>query len=176
MVGIKKTVTINRKVREWSKKRSNKQTLKVRKDWKLDTWRPTKKTDGVLEKLKTALMRNCTEAEACSYAWIDQSTLIDWKKQDPKFSKRVDDCKNLYKQAIKFASYERALNTKNRDSTDILFKIDPTYQDTKEIKHSWTVSLVHLARLTQEKRLENEKNVIPMDTEEEKPDLYINEE
>jgi hypothetical protein len=39
----------------------------------------------------------------------------------------------MYPQAIKFASFDRAMNEKNRDSTDILFKIDKRYSDKQDI-------------------------------------------
>lgn len=139
------------------KRKSTPQTFKVRKDWKLDTWRPTKKTDGLLGKLKEALMKGCTEAEACAYAELDQSTLIDWKNEDKNFAKQIEHWKEMYIQAIKFASYERAMNTKNRDATDILFKVDKRYSDKQDIDVKWEVSLVSIAKAMQQKRLDQEK-------------------
>ena len=129
---------------------------KVKPNWKLDTWAKPKDRKEVLSKLEYALVRNCTEWEACAYAWISQQTLIEWKKEDPKLSERIDDRKKLYKQAIKFKSYERAMNSKNKDSTEILFKIDDDYKEKKQLE-VWETSLVAIARLMQQKRLDKEK-------------------
>ena len=139
------------------KRKSTPQTFKVRKDWKLATWRPTKKTDDILQKLKYAFMRNCTEAEACAYAEIWESTLNKRKEDDPKFIEQIRAWKELYVQAIKFKSYERAMNAKNRDSTDILFKVDKSYSDKSEVEHKWQISLVDIAKEMQQKRLDREK-------------------
>lgn len=130
---------------------------KVDKNWKVMTWRPTKKTPEVLDKLKEALMKGCTEWEACAYAEIDPTTLVDRKKADPKFSLQIEHWKELYVQAIKFASYNRAINEKNRDSTDILFKIDKRYTDKQDIDVKWELSLVWIAKAMQQKRLDREK-------------------
>ena len=129
---------------------------KVKPDWKLATWRPSKQTPEILEKLKMALMRNCTETEACAYAEIDPSTLTARKNADPKFSKQIQAWKEMYKQAIKFKSYERAMNAKNKDSTEILFRIDDSYKERKEID-MWETSLVAIAKIMQQKRLDKEK-------------------
>lgn len=139
------------------KRKSTPQTFKVRKDWKLATGRPTKKTDAILQKLKYAFMRNCTEAEACAYAEIWESTLNKRKEDDPKFIEQIRAWKELYVQAIKFKSYERAMNAKNRDSTDILFKVDKSYSDKAEVEHKWQISLVDIAKEMQQKRLDKEK-------------------
>ena len=130
---------------------------KVKPDWKLDTWRPTKQTPELMEKLKYALMRNCTETEACAYAEIDPSTLTARKNADPKFSKQIQAWKEMYVQAIKFKSYERAMNAKNKDSTEILFKVDKSYSDKQDIDVKWEVSLVWIAKAMQQKRLDREK-------------------
>lgn len=132
-------------------------TYRVKENGKLDTWKPTKKTPEVLTKLQEALMKGCTEWEACAYAWITQKALIDWKNADNNFSEEIEHRKELYIQAIKFASYERAINTKNRDSTDILFKVDKRYSDKQQVDVNGTVSLVDIARQMQEKRLDKEK-------------------
>jgi len=57
------------------------------------------------------------------------------KEDDPKFIEQIRAWKELYVQAIKFKSYERAMNAKNRDSTDILFKVDKSYSDKSEVEH-----------------------------------------
>ena len=139
------------------KRKSTPQTFKVRKDWKLDTWRPTKKTDDILQKLKYAFMRNCTEAEACAYAEIWESTLNKRKEDDPKFIEQIRAWKEMYVQAIKFKSYERAMNAKNKDSTEILFKVDKSYSDKIDADIKWEVSLVNIAKAMQQKRLDKEK-------------------
>ena len=41
--------------------------------------------------------------------------------------------KKEYFYDIKKASHERAKNIKNRDSTDILFKVDKRYSDKQDI-------------------------------------------
>ena len=130
---------------------------KVDKNWKVMTWRPTKKTPEILQKLKEAYMRNCTDEEACAYAEISESALNRRKDEDPKFKEQIKHWRWLYVQAIKFASYERALNTKNRDATDILFKIDKSYSDKQDIDVKWEISLVWIAKAMQQKRLDREK-------------------
>jgi len=128
---------------------------KIRKDWKTDTGRPTKKTAEVIAKLQEAFLYNCTEEEACAYAWIDQTTFIRWKKEDEKFDQRVHWAKQQYAFAIKRASYKRAINTKTKDSTDILFRIDKRYKEEEENQNT-TVTILDIARIMQEKRLARE--------------------
>lgn len=149
MTDRKHKITVERK--------STPQTFKVRKDWKLDTGRPTKKTPEVLEKLKYAFMRNCTEEEASAYAGISYDTLNKRKAEDENFIKEIKAWRAMYVQAIKFASFERASDTKNRDATDILFKIDKSYSDKQDIDVKWEVSLVWIAKAMQQKRLDKEK-------------------
>ena len=139
------------------KRKSTPQTFKVRKDWKLDTWRPTKKTPEILNKLQDALMKWCTEWEACAYAGITQQVLVNWKNEDKNLIEQIQAWKDMYIQAIKFASYDRAMNRKNRDSTDILFKIDKRYSDKIDADIKWEISLVDIAKQMQQKRLDREK-------------------
>lgn len=150
-----KTTTIKRKTREgwwWDHAK-----YKVRKNWKLDTWRPTKKTPEVLEKLREAYKVNCTDEEACSHAWISLGTLDTRKANDPDFTRQIQWWRKEYFYDIKKASHERAQNIKNRDSTDILFKIDKSYSDKIDADIKWEVSLVWIAKAMQQKRLDKEK-------------------
>ena len=139
------------------KRKSTPQTFKVRKDWKLATGRPTKKTPEVLEKLEYALLINCTEEEASAYAWISYDTLNKRKAEDENFRQQIQAWKKMYFYAIKNASFQRSQNIKNRDSTDILFKIDKSYSDKSEVEHKWQISLVDIAKEMQQKRLDKEK-------------------
>ena len=167
MVGKPKTKIIKRPQNTlWGK--PVKAKYKVNKDWKLATGRPSKRTPEVIEKLQEAFLYNCTEAEACAYAWIDQTTFINWKKEDEKFLKRVEWAKQQYAYQIKKASYTRAVNTRTKDSTEILFRIDSRYKEKQEEKNT-TVTIMDVARIMQEKRLAREKwedaEVIDMDDE-----------
>jgi len=137
---------------DWTKAK-----YKVKKDWKLDVWRPTKKTPEVLKKLEEAYRVNCTDEEASAHAGIWLRTLNDWKEQDPEFSQQIQAWKKSYYFSIKNASFQRAQNIKNRDSTDILFKIDKSYSDKQDIDVKWEVSLVWIAKAMQQKRLDKEK-------------------
>lgn len=137
---------------DWTKAK-----YKVKKDWKLDVWRPTKKTPEVLKKLEEAYRVNCTDEEASAHAGIWLRTLNDWKEQDPEFSQQIQAWKKSYYFSIKNASFQRAQNIKNRDSTDILFKIDKSYSDKQDIDVKWEVSLVWIAKAMQQKRLDREK-------------------
>ena len=137
---------------DWTKAK-----YKVKKDWKLDVWRPTKKTPEVLKKLEEAYRVNCTDEEASAHAGIWLRTLNDWKEQDPEFSQQIQAWKKSYYFSIKNASFQRAQNIKNRDSTDILFKIDKSYSDKQDIDVKWEVSLVNIAKAMQQKRLDKEK-------------------
>lgn len=137
---------------DWTKAK-----YKVKKDWKLDVWRPTKKTPEVLKKLEEAYRVNCTDEEASAHAGIWLRTLNDWKEQDPEFSQQIQAWKKSYYFSIKNASFKRAQNIKNRDSTDILFKIDKSYSDKQDIDVKWEVSLVWIAKAMQQKRLDREK-------------------
>ena len=128
---------------------------KVKKDWKLDTWRPTKKTPEVLEKLQEAFWFKCTEEEACAYAGIHFDTLHDRMKNDKEFSDKIQLWKNAYIVNIKKASYQRAMNTKNKDSTEILMKVDKDFSDKVEVK--WEVTLVDAIAMLKQKRLEQQE-------------------
>jgi len=137
---------------DWTKAK-----YKVKKDWKLDVWRPTKKTPEVLKKLEEAYRVNCTDEEASAHAGIWLRTLNDWKEQDPEFSQQIQAWKKSYYFSIKNASFQRAQNIKNRDSTDILFKIDKSYSDKIDADIKWEISLVDIAKQMQQKRLDREK-------------------
>lgn len=137
---------------DWTKAK-----YKVKKDWKLDVWRPTKKTPEVLKKLEEAYRVNCTDEEASAHAGIWLRTLNDWKEQDPEFSQQIQAWKKSYYFSIKNASFQRAQNIKNRDSTDILFKIDKSYSDKVDANVKWELSLVSIAKQMQQKRLDREK-------------------
>ena len=128
---------------------------KIRKDGKTDTGRPTKKTPEVIKKLQEAYLYNCTDEEACAYAWISETALNDWKKKDEKFKERIHWAKQQYAFAIKRASYKRATNIKTKDSTEILFRIDKRYKEEEE-KQNTTVTILDIARIMQEKRLARE--------------------
>lgn len=52
--------------------------------------RPTKFTPEVLNKLEEAFLLGCTDKEACLMADITQQTLIEWKKDKPDFSERIE--------------------------------------------------------------------------------------
>lgn len=132
-------------------------TYKLDKRWKTQVWRKSKKTPEVLQKLEDAYRVNCTDEEACANAWISESTLNNWKAEDEKFLEQIRQWKKSYVYEIKKASFERAINTKNRDSTDILFKIDKSYSDKKDIDFKGQISLVDIAREMQQKRLDKEK-------------------
>jgi hypothetical protein len=49
------------------------------------------------------------------------------------------------------------MNAKNKDSTEILFKVDKSYSDKQDIDVKWEVSLVWIAKAMQQKRLDREK-------------------
>ena len=127
------------------------------KNWKTQVWRPSKKTPEILQKLEEAYRVNCTDEEACGHAGIAESTLNNWKNEDEGFLEQIRQWRKSYFYEIKNASFERAKNIKNRDSTDILFKIDKTYSDKQDIDVKWEVSLVWLAKAMQQKRLDREK-------------------
>ena len=129
---------------------------KVDKNGKIATGRPTKKTPEVLKKLEEAFLYNCTEAEACAYAWITEQTLNERKKADPKFYEWIQWAKSQYYYAIKKTSYTRATNVRTKDSTEILFRIDSRYKEKQEEKNT-TVTIVDVARIMQERRLAREK-------------------
>lgn len=157
MVKKKETKKVKRKLPEWSTKWWEEAIYWVKPNGKIMTWKPSKKTPEVLTKLQEALMKGCTEWEACAYAEITQKCLIDWKNESKEFSEQIEHRKHMYIQAIKFASFKRAMNEKNRDSTDILFKIDKRYSDKQDIDVKWEVSLVSIAKAMQQKRLDQEK-------------------
>jgi len=169
MVWKAKTKVIKRPQNsKWGK--TVKVKYKIRKDGKTDTGRPTKKTDVVLKKLQEAFLYNCTEEEACAYAWISQQTFIERKKADSKFLERVHWAKQQYAFAIKRASYKRATNIKTKDSTEILFRIDKRYKEEEE-KQNTTVTILDIARIMQEKRLARENGWEVIEVKEDKKAL-----
>lgn len=157
MVWKPKTKIIKRKLPLWSTKGWEEAKYQLKPNGKLATWKPSKKTPEVLKKLQEALMKWCTEWEACAYAEISQQVLVKRKNEDKEFVEQIEHRKEMYIQAIKFVSYERAMNEKNRDSTDILFKVDKRYSDKQDIDVKWEVSLVWIAKAMQQKRLDREK-------------------
>lgn len=151
-----KTKKVERKLPLNSTKGGTEAVYWIKANGKIMTWKPTKKTPEVLTKLQYALMRGCTEWEACAYAEISQKCLIDWKNESKELSEQIEHWKDMYVQAIKFASFTRAIDTKNRDSTDILFKIDKRYSDKVDANVKAEVSLVWIAKAVQQKRIDKE--------------------
>ena len=153
-----KTKIVKRKLPLNSTRGWEQAKYQVKPDGKIMTWKPSKKTPEVLNKLQEALMKWCTEWEACAYAGISQQCLVKRKNESKEFVEQIEHWKDMYIQAIKFVSFERAMNEKNRDSTDILFKVDKRYSDKQDIDVKWEVSLVWIAKAMQQKRLDKEKN------------------
>lgn len=52
--------------------------------------RPTKFTQETLSKLEEAFLMGCSDKEACLIAGITQQTLIEWKKDKPEFTERIE--------------------------------------------------------------------------------------
>ena len=153
-----KTKKIGRKLPLNSTKGWTEAVYKVTADGKIMTWRKTKKTPELLIKLQDALMKWCTEWEACAYVGIRQQTLIERKKESKEFSEQIEHWKRMYVQALKFVSYQRAMTYANKDATEILFKIDKRYSDKHDIDVKWEISLVWIAKAMQQKRLDREKD------------------
>ncbi|HFR3158960.1 hypothetical protein [Streptococcus suis] len=59
--------------------------------------RPTKMTQGTLQKLEELFVRGLSDEEACLLADIGTTTLYDYCKENPEFSER----KELLKQRVK---------------------------------------------------------------------------
>lgn len=153
-----KTKIVKRKLPLNSTKGWEQAKYQIKPNGKIMTWKPSKKTPETLSKLQEALMKWCTEWEACAYAWIRQQTLIEWKNDSKEFSEQIDHWKEMYIQALKFVSFQRAMNENNKDATEILFKVDKRYSDKQDIDVKWEVSLVSIAKQMQQKRLDREKD------------------
>lgn len=129
---------------------------KIKEDWKLATWRPTKKTPELMEKLQYAFSINCTNEEACAYAGIHPDTFHDRMNNDKDFSDKIKMFKQQYLIDVRWVSKKRAMDVKNKDSTEIVFKIDKRYSDKAEVDVGET-SLIAIAKLAEESRLKREK-------------------
>ena len=152
----KRVKVIHRK--EWEVvKRWDTAKYKIREDGKLNTWRPTKKTPEVIEKLKEAFALNCTDEEACAYAGIHRDTFYDRVNNDKNFSDKIKMFKQQYLIDVRWVSKKRAMDEKNKDSTEIIFKLDKRYSDKSEVDVGES-SLVALAKLAEEGRLKREKS------------------
>lgn len=57
---------------------------------KSNAGRPTVMTDDVLAKLEAAFSWGCPDTEACLYADINPSSLYDYQKEHPEFTKRKE--------------------------------------------------------------------------------------
>ncbi len=55
--------------------------------------RPCKIDDKILLKLETAFAMDCTDTEACLFADINPSTLYEYQKKYPQFTKRKEELK-----------------------------------------------------------------------------------
>lgn len=151
----KRVKVIKRKESSDGKKENNAK-YKIRKNGKLNTWRPTKKTPELMEKLKYAFSINCTNEEACAYAGIHPDTFYDRINNDKDFSDKIKMFKQQYLIDVRGVSKKRAMDEMNNDSTKIIFKLDKRYSDKAEIDVGES-SLVALAKLAEEDRLKREK-------------------
>jgi len=76
---------------------------KIRKDGKFDTGRPSKIDDDILGKLHQAFSIGCSDEEACAFAEINPSTLYEYQKKNPEYTK--------YKEQLKQKPILKAKNT-----------------------------------------------------------------
>lgn len=82
---------------------------------KVQTGRPLKINDTVLQKLEYAFSMGCTDKEACLFADISEGTLYSYQKENPDFIKR----KELLKESVKLhARLNLANDIQNRGSID----------------------------------------------------------
>lgn len=56
--------------------------------------RPTKFTEAMVGKLRTAYIMGSNDSEACSYAEISRDTLHEWRKKYPEFSDKIEAWKS----------------------------------------------------------------------------------
>lgn len=63
---------------------------KKKPNGKNDTGRPTSMTPETIDKLEAAFSWGCPDTEACIYAGIGLSTLYEYQKEHPEFTKRKE--------------------------------------------------------------------------------------
>ena len=66
-------------------------------------WKPE-----TMEKFKMLATRGFTEPEICKILSVSQKTLLDWKRKDPEFFKRIENWKNVADDEIERSLFERA--------------------------------------------------------------------
>jgi len=136
-------------------------TYDYRKDWKLDTWRPTVIDEKIIEKLAYAFRCDCTIAEACAYAGIHPDTYYKTVKENKMFSELMDKSKELFLVDVKTRAKE-LMDTAESESVswslikNALEKRDPNYRQKIETENTTTVnvSFVGIAMRAKEQRME----------------------
>lgn len=136
-------------------------TYDYRKDWKLDTWRPTVIDENIIQKLAYAFRCDCTINEACAYAGIHPNTYYEKIKKDKMFMELMDKSKELFLVDVKTRARE-LMQTAESESVswtllkNALEKRDPNYKPKAEVENNTTVnvSFVGIAMRAKEQRME----------------------
>ena len=75
----------------------------IKENGKKNTWRPSKISQEIINKLVEEFRYDATVEEACTYAWISTQLFYKWLKEDQKFFDEID-------RAIK-RPFQKARNT-----------------------------------------------------------------
>jgi len=108
-------------------------------------WRPTVITDTLLDKLEEWFSMWMTDVEACLYVNINPSTLYDYIKKNPEFSKRKEDLKHDLKMVAKtimnksLRSWDKSdakwyLERKGKDEFSLRQEVDQKTEITIDLK------------------------------------------
>lgn len=95
------------------------QKKKIKRD---EVGRPTVMTVPTLRKLKLAYLIDSTDAEACDFAGIGESTLYDFQKAHPQFSELKRKWKDTYIMAARLNVMRSVVQNKNVEDSKWLLK------------------------------------------------------
>ena len=113
-------------------------------NWKKATGRPSVMTEEVIGKLESILKIDWTIGEACSYAWIDQSTYYDWVKKDIRFSKKMTAAQDYPFILARKTLMKGMQNGDQRSAIEYLKRRDRRYKDKQELEHSGDVDIKNI--------------------------------
>lgn len=124
-------------------KNGRKVTYRLKKNWKKDTWNPTKKTEKLITQLEELFMVDCNIKEACSQVGISMQTYYEWREQDKDFAERMDKAKER-PQIFAKQKLMMLMNSKNekivtQNTLEFLKNRSPDWKTKQEIKVEWNI-------------------------------------
>lgn len=111
-------------------------TFEVKENWKLNTWKPNKIDDSIVQLLKEAFHIDCTIEQACAHAWISKTTFYKKCNEDKTFANEMRAAMQYpffkAKQVLFNSMDSEREDIAQKGATEYLKRREPRYKDKVE--------------------------------------------